>query len=149
MSGWIDGDTPGPKAKDGQVERCGELLARLHVRSQQFDPPDECKFRVWDDVYINAENEWLIQFLSSSPVSETNKKILKQAASRTKRISAGLPQDRRNYGLIHADIHGDNLIFDGETTWIVDLDDVGWGHFLFDVAWLAVILKWSRSHLSE
>lgn len=73
MSRWIDGDTLGPRARDRQVERSGELLARLHVRSQQYDPPDESKFRAWDDVYVTAENEWLNQFLSSSPVSETDK----------------------------------------------------------------------------
>jgi Ser/Thr protein kinase RdoA (MazF antagonist) len=31
------------------------------------------------------------------------------------------------------------LIFDGKTVWIVDLDDFGWGHFLFDVACSTVL----------
>src|SRR5262245_27757091 len=51
LSPWIDGDTLADRTERDWIERCGELLARMHVRSQAFDPPDEFQVRAWDEVY--------------------------------------------------------------------------------------------------
>jgi len=136
---WIDGETLGDRTETDWIERCGELLARLHVRSQFYDPPDDFHVRAWDEVYAPREVGWLRSFLAHSPLDNDAKQIVERAAARTRTLGSRLPRDRRNYWLIHADFHGDNLIFDGETIWIVDLEDVGWGHLLFDVAWSAVL----------
>lgn len=139
LSQWIDGETLGDHTDEPWIERCGELLARLHVRSQVFDPPDGFEVRAWDEVYAASEDGWLCSFLADSPVDDAANEVIKESAARTRTIDTRLPKDGQTYGLIHADFHGENLIFDGQNIWIVDLDDVGWGHFLFDVAWPAVM----------
>jgi Ser/Thr protein kinase RdoA (MazF antagonist) len=90
-------------------------------------------------VYAPGEEGWLRSFLANSPLDDEAKEIIEGAAARTRTLDSRLPDDRQNYWLIHADFHGGNLIFDGETIWIIDLEDVGWGHLLFDVAWSAVL----------
>jgi len=133
------GRTLGDRIETDWIEKCSELLARLHLRSQLYDPPADFHVRAWDEVYAPREEGWLRSFLASSTLDEDAKEIIERAAAQTRTLDLRLPKDRQNYWLIHADFHGDNLIFDGETTWIVDLDDVGWGHFLFDVAWSSVL----------
>ena len=139
LSPWIDGDTFGDRTDADSVGQCGELLARLHVRSQAFDPPDDFHLRVWDEVYAPPEDGWLPLFLADSRFDRAEKRIIEHAAARARTLHSRLPKDRRTYGLIHADFHGDNLIFDGKTIWVVDLEDVGWGHLLFDIVWSAVL----------
>jgi Ser/Thr protein kinase RdoA (MazF antagonist) len=139
MSRWIEGETLGDQTDLHWIERCGELLSRLHLRSQTYDPPDEFEVRSWDDVYAPSEDGWLRPFLANSPVDDAAKEVIESAAARTRSIDERLLRDRQTYGLIHADFHGDNLIFDGEAIWIVDLEDVGWGHFPFDLAWPVVL----------
>jgi Ser/Thr protein kinase RdoA (MazF antagonist) len=139
LSRWIDGETLDDRSEANWRERCGELLARLHVRSQSFDPPDDFEVRAWDEVYAPREEGWFRSFLGNSPLDDEAKEIIEKAAARTRTLDSRLPKNRQNYWLIHADFHGGNQIFDGETIWIVDLEDVGWGHLLFDVAWSAVL----------
>jgi Ser/Thr protein kinase RdoA (MazF antagonist) len=81
----------------------------------------------------------LRDFLVNSPLDREAKQIIEKAAARMRTLVSRVPNQRQSFGLIHADFHGDNLIFDGERIWIVDLDDIGWGHFLFDVAWPSVL----------
>ena len=149
MYRWVEGETLGRHAEEHWIERCGELLARLHIRSQEFEALDGIEFRSWEEVCVPSEDGWLCQFLANSPLDVSKKEIIETAAAQARSINARLPRDRQNYGLIHADFHGDNLIFDGETIWIVDLDDVGWGHFLFDVAWPAVMFAKRHPDASE
>ncbi len=44
-----------------------------------------------------------------------------------------LDRDSRHYGLIHSDTHpGNMLITNGEIA-IIDFNDCGWGHYMFDL----------------
>lgn len=144
LSAWIEGETLGDRTEAHWIEKCGELLARLHVRSQAFDPPDDFEVREWDQVYAPPEEGWLVPFLAAEPFDDQAQETIQNAAARARTLDSRLPRDRQAYGLIHADFHGDNLIFDGQTIWIVDLEDVGWGHFLFDIAWSNVLF--ARHH---
>jgi Ser/Thr protein kinase RdoA (MazF antagonist) len=38
------------------------------------------------------------------------------------------------FGLIHADIHQKNYLFDKGELRLIDFDDCGWGHYLYDFA---------------
>jgi Ser/Thr protein kinase RdoA (MazF antagonist) len=139
LSHWIDGETLGDRTEASWIERFGELLARLHIRSCEFDPPGDLQLRAWDEVYAPSKAGWLRSFLPNAPLDDEAKEIIEKAAARTRTLESRLPNDRQNYWLVHADFHGDNLIFDGETIWILDFEDVGWGHLVFDVAWSAVL----------
>jgi Ser/Thr protein kinase RdoA (MazF antagonist) len=136
---WIEGETLGDCTDAHWIEQSGELLARLHIRAQSFDPADDFEVQAWDKVYAPEEDGWLRTFLLDAPLDDAARKIIEQAAARTRFLDSQVPRDRCNYWLIHSDFHGDNQIFDGERIWIVDLDDVGWGHLLFDVAWSALL----------
>ena len=139
LSQWVEGETLGDRLDARSLEMRGQLLARLHIRSQFYDPPEDFSVREWDEVYAPSQESWLRCFLAELPVDGEANQIIEQAAARMRTICSRLQKTREAYGLIHGDYHGDNLIFDGETIWIVDLDDFGWGHFLFDVAWPTVL----------
>ena len=135
LSDWIDGQTLGDRLDPDSLARGGELLARWHARCERYAPPADFEVRAWDEVYAPPPAGWLDRFLDVSPLDAAARRIVEQAAERMQGLDSRLPREPRTYGLIHADFHGDNLIDDGERIWIVDLDDVGWGHFVFDITW--------------
>lgn len=141
LSRWIDGQTLRDRTDEQWIESCGELLARLHVRSREFDPPSGFEATVWDEVCAPPAEGWLQEFLADAPLDQHAREVIDRTVTRTRTVRDRLPRDRSHYGLIHADFHGGNLIFDGRTIWIVDLDDAGWGYFLFDVAWPAMLFS--------
>lgn len=136
---WIEGETLGDRVENHWLERCGELLARLHVQAQRFEPPPEFETSSWDEVYAPPDGGWLDSILAELPIDSEGRAIIRQVVSRTRDLVLLLQCDRESYGLIHADFHGENLIFDGKDIWIVDCEDFGWGHLLFDVAWSALL----------
>jgi Ser/Thr protein kinase RdoA (MazF antagonist) len=135
LSQWIEGETFGDRLDAHSLEMSGQLLARLHARSQCYDPPADFSVRAWEEVYAPSPESWLRSFLAEASIDGEANQILQEAAAQMRTISSRLPKTRATYGLIHGDFHGDNLIFDGDTVWIVDLEDFGWGHFLFDLTW--------------
>ena len=136
---WIDGQTLGTATDEKSIGNRGTLLARWHVQSEQFKPPHGFDVPSWDDVCVPAADGWLRSFLDESPIDRNGVEIIHVAAERTRSIATRLPMNPHNHGLIHADFHGDNLICDGRRIWIVDCDDLGWGYFLFDIAWPALM----------
>ena len=43
-------------------------------------------------------------------------------------------ENQRTYSMIHADLHSDNLIVDGESLTVIDFDDAGFGWHQYDLA---------------
>ena len=46
------------------------------------------------------------------------------------------------FGLIHADLHQENYLFDRGRVRAIDFDDCGWGHFVYDLAVTLSELRW-------
>lgn len=136
LSRWIDGRNVSELDGDGWVERCGELLARFHQRAATFRPADGFEARAWDEMYAPAVGGgWLGEFLPRAPFDDDDRRTVLEAVDRVREMCRRFPRNSDTYGLIHADFHADNLIFDGETIWIVDFEEFGRGHFLFDLTW--------------
>lgn len=68
-------------------------------------------------------------------------------ARRLREIVPGIGRDPSAYGVIHADFHGSNLIYDSATLHILDSEDCGWGHWLADRAWPVVL--YAKAHGSS
>ena len=53
-----------------------------------------------------------------------------------------LGQGPNVFGLIHADAHLDNVLFDGQQARLIDFDDCGFGYRIYDVA----VALWELRH---
>jgi Ser/Thr protein kinase RdoA (MazF antagonist) len=56
------------------------------------------------------------------------------ALRRVRDAQERLGQSRKTFGLIHADIHQNNYLFEGTDVRLLDFGDCGWGHYLYDLA---------------
>ena len=55
------------------------------------------------------------------------------------------PTSRNSFGLIHQDIHQDNLFLDGKRLTVLDFDDCLYGFFIFDIANALGFSIWEKS----
>ena len=136
----IDGPTLEATTETTAIERCGELLARLHLRSREFEPPPGFERPRWDPVFFPTEGGWLDEFFARRLVAEDAREVMARAARRSRRAVESMRGDAATYGVIHADFHGENLIDDGRVIHIIDFDDCGWGHWLSDLTWPAALV---------
>lgn len=129
---WIEGPTLRKARTPELLANAGEMLARLHLASLQYTPTTPPLCQHWDDVYCGRE--WLDDFLATSNFDDNAKTDLRRAASQ----AAAWKKPRGEYGLIHADFNLTNLIC-ADGIRVLDFDDFGWGHFLFDLTWAEIL----------
>lgn len=114
------------------LEQVGVLAARLHDYSAQLTVPpwftrnivDRADEAFEDSVAGLLEREW------SGDVADT----IRAAFPRFRDVQRRLGSGRDVFGVIHADIHHWNYLFDRGQIRLIDFDDSGWGHYLYDLA---------------
>jgi Ser/Thr protein kinase RdoA (MazF antagonist) len=57
-----------------------------------------------------------------------------EVARRMRTVMAELGSQSDAFGLIHADLHLENALFDGDAVRVIDFDDCGFGYWLYDIA---------------
>jgi Ser/Thr protein kinase RdoA (MazF antagonist) len=67
-------------------------------------------------------------------VSQQDSGTVRDAVAIVRRTTAALAADGEGTGLLHADLHQDNVLFAAGTAKAIDFDDCGWGFWLYDLA---------------
>lgn len=108
------------------------LTARLHDFSAQLTVPpwftrnvvDRSDEAFEDSVAGLLEREWSAEAAST----------VRAAFPRFRAVQHRLGNGRDVFGVIHADIHHWNYLFHRGEVRLIDFDDSGWGHYLYDLA---------------
>ncbi len=132
---------PGIKLRDLDESRIlqhltlvGETAARLHLqsikRSKTSEPVEAFK---WDiDEIVSPTARW--GYYKDYPgLNDEQCSVLArmEAVIRNELEKYGRRSDR--YGLIHADIHANNILINDNQLAVIDFDDCGYGWYLYDL----------------
>lgn len=115
-------------------ETLGRLAATLHTFNEGWSIPDPFERMTWDtDAVFGTAAHWG-QWRDAPNVTPAVRDVLGRVEDRVcDRLHAfGRGADR--YGLIHADMRLANLLISGDTVWLIDFDDCGFGWNLYDFA---------------
>jgi Ser/Thr protein kinase RdoA (MazF antagonist) len=135
-----------------QLERTGELMARLQNHALQWGPPPgfprgrvdwpiEAARRLPDP--FAPEVVTAIHTLVADTLSAAEAEQVTATLERVRAVEQALGQGPETFGLIHADLRYSNLLFARHTVRAIDFDDCGFGPLLFDPAvMLSAILNW-------
>lgn len=137
LLGWQNGRMQAENPRPVHFRRLGGVLARLHDHASTWDPPAGFVRMRWDwETYfgntmeyggVSAADCW---DLLPPPVRAQFDEI----ARRMRQIMADLGSKPDAFGLIHADLHLENALFDGDAVRVIDFDDSGFGYWLYDLA---------------
>ncbi len=155
---WVDGvkladlleDRPVDEqraAVPGLYRAVGALAARIRIHAQRWEPPDGFARRSWDaDGLLGPDPLWG-RFWDVPGLGSAERSMLTTARDHLLELLRSLPTDPSRYGLVHADLHQGNVLFDtvpgqepGDGV-AIDFDDAGFGWFIHElgVALQAVI----------
>jgi Ser/Thr protein kinase RdoA (MazF antagonist) len=133
---WVEGDRPTRDAVTALASSLGEIIAVLHVHGGSFAvPPDFARSR-WGVFRLRADGDAIASAASRGRVSLSLAELVQHAIARLERALDAMGTGPAVWGLVHGDLHADNLVVDTSGIGIIDFDDAGWGHYLYDVATL-------------
>ncbi|MHA2118089.1 MAG: phosphotransferase enzyme family protein [Candidatus Thorarchaeota archaeon] len=102
----------------------GEAVGMLHRLTKAYRPPSKTPGRIqwFDDEYLDR-----------ALIPSDQDQVLQRFDSLMDYFK-GRPTTRDTFGLIHQDVHQDNLFLDGKRLTVLDFDDSVYGFFIFDIA---------------
>ncbi|MCR8846420.1 phosphotransferase [Paenibacillus sp. SC116] len=135
LMSWLEGELLSDAPSETQAMNTGILMARLHRAAASFVPDANHTFPTWGaDSFRKSMaklEQYYDRFLSDKAwgmYQAAADKIIADLEAMEKNESA------RNFGLIHADLHFENVIFRGEEAFPIDFARSGYGYYLYDIA---------------
>jgi Ser/Thr protein kinase RdoA (MazF antagonist) len=130
---WLLGKTANIRT-ESVYRSAADLVARMHRHSEQF--------RVGRNFAVRRlDGEWLFgsRFFVHSPAAKGRLKTPDREAARmaerfVRRAMESLGRGKNRFGLIHADLNLDNIVFNHGEASPIDFDEFGLGWYLFDIA---------------
>jgi Ser/Thr protein kinase RdoA (MazF antagonist) len=131
---WIPGKPPAKGLGFDTAKNIGICTARLHQYAEHFVPPAG---------FIRPSLGWEESFGASSILGTESIAVLLTPSDRELLTTVGncLREELRaiekavpQQGLIHGDLHRDNILISGGQVVMIDFDDCAWGHYLLDIA---------------
>jgi Ser/Thr protein kinase RdoA (MazF antagonist) len=133
---WLRGSFLNRRLGVNHLGTLGRFAARLHTTP--FAPPPNFVRKHWDLHTLLGGDPGIDREGIKSHLRPGDGRVIAAVRARLEQSFGELGEGRETWGLIHADLHPDNLLFQGEKVGAIDFDDCGWGCFLYD---LAVILS--------
>lgn len=131
---WIEGERleRGTFTED-TIRKMGTLMAKLHEASADFSPSAAFSRPAWGSQ--SFQRDWAhLQLHHGHFISEQGFELYTSAATRVAGRLATFTIHERNYGMIHADLHGGNVIFRDDEPYPIDFGRCGFGFHLYDIA---------------
>lgn len=133
---WVPGRFRRRKPLKEHAWKAGKLVAALHNQAEKWNPPDYFCRRTWDwsglfgneaFSYDTAERIW-------NRIPKPLYSICRSVAEEAKSVFQSLERGRSEFGLIHADLHPRNILYERKRAGAIDFDDCGWGWWIYDLA---------------
>lgn len=135
---WVPGQNKIQDLGLSDLRLVGLYMARLHSHAEEFSVPDR---------FFRPERGWGYVFGDSAPLWDKGKgfyssddiEVFRAAAERVESHLRSLEKRKEVFGIIHGDLHRENLVFQEssygkKTVCALDFDHCGWGYYLYDLA---------------
>lgn len=140
---WIEGHELRGKATPADLYQIGQSTAELHTIARRFPFPDAASdFRSgyrYDQALMVSHRGWIEKH--RAVIGADQVVLLERAIDYVVTALDQLGTTRTNYGVIHADLHLGNMLVQDGTVAIMDFEQVGRGHYLYDLTVL-----WTELH---
>ncbi len=142
---WMDGANRSASARSRHFELLGGAMARLHNHTATWGPPPGFVRIRWDaETFFGNTMEYggLAARDVWNLLPATLRVSFDRVAVHVSGVMDALGTGPEVFGLIHADLHLDNVLFAGSDVRIIDFDDSGMGYHLYDIA----VALWEQRH---
>ena len=141
---WLPGRISEDSTYPVHYRRLGAAMARLHLQADSWTPPSGFTRIHWTHEAFFGD----AMVYGGVPAAQVWNLFPTALRSRFETVAERLRPllaDTADTGLIHADLHLGNAVFEGDRVKLIDFDDCGTGHRLYDVA----VAVWERRDEDE
>jgi len=142
MTTWLEG-TPLSSYLETQSDagerrrtfhRIGEIAATIHNQSTRWHEPQGFTRRRLDlDGLLGVAPIWG-RFWEHAELTAADSALLLRARERARAALDAYGQRPDNFSLIHADLHPENIVHNGDDLALIDFDDSGYGWHIYEMA---------------
>lgn len=142
MTAWVEGtmlrdDLDGDAGLEGKVRsfrQIGTLAAAIHNQSEGWSVPHGFERHALDRDGLMGDAPFWGRFWEHPRLSSAQRELLLGARQKIRKALQVYGQSPSNFGMIHADLHSENiLVKDGRVT-PIDFDDAGYGWHIYELA---------------
>jgi Ser/Thr protein kinase RdoA (MazF antagonist) len=130
MYSWLEGEELGDEPTLSQLHEVGRAIATLHQESTDFALSADAALPTFNDFFWGTED---FLFSDKSVLSDTDRASIQQAHDLIMQFTNDLYQNSKVH-IIHADMHGWNLMWNEDQLSVFDFDDCGYGVEAQDLA---------------
>jgi Ser/Thr protein kinase RdoA (MazF antagonist) len=130
---WMDGRFHEASARPIHLARLGEAMARLHDQADAWRPPAGFTRIRWDHETFFGD----VMVYGDTPAARCWELLPRELRARFRAVGdrmADIIPGAGDTGLIHADLHLGNALFQRGAVKLIDFDDCGTGPRLYDLA---------------
>lgn len=114
--------------------RIGEIAAAIHNQSTLWKVPPGFKRRRLDLDGLLGEAPLWGRFWEHAELTKAEKALLLRARARARAALSAYGERPDNFSLIHADLHPENIVCNGDDLALIDFDDSACGWHMYDIA---------------
>jgi Ser/Thr protein kinase RdoA (MazF antagonist) len=135
---WVEGRFMDTSLTPALFERVGTFQARLHEQASHFVAPAGFVRPQWDWTQsfgsLTVLDHGFVARRCDGSIGKREQRIFTAAATRIREEMRAIPDDKQQYGLVHADLQHTNYLFYKGEVRAIDFDDCCWSYYLFDMA---------------
>jgi Ser/Thr protein kinase RdoA (MazF antagonist) len=139
---WLDGQRFRRGLRPKHMEALGQVVARLHEFAAGWQPPAGFARPHWDWDSQLGGNMFEIsreELVASMPPQF--QEPFQNVSMEAKRVMELLGKGPEAYGLIHADLYPENVLFKSGKAYPIDFEDCGFGYWIWDIA--VALCQWA------
>jgi Ser/Thr protein kinase RdoA (MazF antagonist) len=130
---WVPGELKSGDLSSAQARSFGSYIARLHRHAEQYTVPEGFQRPRWDWEHLFGMSS-LLWSRGEVVFSEEEMQALRITAERVRQELQATGETRDAFGIIHHDLHPENIVYHGGVLYAIDFDHCGWGYYLYDLA---------------
>ncbi len=130
MYSWLEGEELGDEPTMEQLHEVGRAIATLHQESTDFALSADAALPTFNDFFWGTED---FLFSEKSVLSDADRALIQQAHDLIMQFTNDLYENSKVH-IIHADMHGWNLMWNQDQLSVFDFDDCGYGVEAQDLA---------------
>jgi Ser/Thr protein kinase RdoA (MazF antagonist) len=139
---WLDGRRFRNGLRPQHIYALGQVVAQMHTFSASWQPPSGFTRPHWNwDSQLGGSmfKHSLEEVVESIPPKfQQPLQVISQEA---KRVMESIGKGPDVYGMIHADLYPENVLFKAGKAFPIDFEDCGYGYWMWDIA--VALCEWA------
>jgi Ser/Thr protein kinase RdoA (MazF antagonist) len=133
---WINGKHLSNRFRPAHLKALGRLVAKLHRFAAGWQPPDGFSRFHWDWGGLFGKNGILCGHSTEELVASLPKRFRTPYETVSQEVQSVMEEFGKGpdaYGMIHADLYPDNILFKDDAPRIIDFEGCGFGYWMYDI----------------